>query len=59
MTVVVQALRAKLVTRYGEFLSDQYKLAGHFLWNAADGRFVLVRSNANQRGKGDGQPSAG
>lgn len=48
-TVVVQTLKVKLGRRYEEFLSEQYKLAGLFLWSSADGTFVLARPSANQK----------
>lgn len=66
--VVVQTLKARLGLRYEQFLYDQYKLAGLFLWCGADGTFILARPSANQkpsfrifrkrgaeRGNGDGQ----
>lgn len=47
-SVVVQTLKVVLGRRWDEVLQEQYKLAGLFLWAAADGSFVLSRPNANQ-----------
>lgn len=47
-TLVYTTLKAKLGARWYDFLQEQYKLAGLFLWAGGDGKFVLSRPNANQ-----------
>lgn len=44
--VVYQTLKAKLGTSWYQFLKDQYKLAGLFLWCTGEGDFVLGRPHA-------------
>lgn len=44
--VVYQTLKAKLGTTWYQFLKDQYKLAGLFLWCKGDGNFILGQPDA-------------
>lgn len=46
--LVYKTMKVKLGTRYYEFLLQQYKLAGLFLWACPDKTFVLARPHANQ-----------
>jgi len=46
--LVYKTLKAKLGTRYFDFLNTQYKLAGLFLWASPDKTFVLARPLAKQ-----------
>lgn len=46
--LVYKTLKAKLGTRYYDFLQQQFKLAGLFLWASPDKTFVLARPLAKQ-----------
>jgi prophage tail gpP-like protein len=46
--LVYKTLKAKLGTRYYDFLQQQYKLAGLFLWASPDKSFVLARPRSTQ-----------
>lgn len=46
--LVYQSMKAKLGTRWLDFLERQYKLAGIFLWAAGDGRIILARPRGDQ-----------
>lgn len=46
--LVYKTMKAKLGTRYYDFLQQQYKLAGLFLWASPDKTFVLARPRADQ-----------
>lgn len=46
--LVYKTLKAKLGVRYFDFLQQQYKLAGLFLWASPDKTFVLARPRATQ-----------
>jgi prophage tail gpP-like protein len=45
--VFYKNIRAKTGTRWLDFLQDQYKLAGLFLWSTGSGNFVLARPRAD------------
>ncbi len=45
--VVYQTLKSKVGTRWYDFLQQQYKLAGLFLWATGEGNFVLTRPRAD------------
>lgn len=46
--LVYKTLDAKLGTRWYDFLQNQYKLAGLFLWSTGEGNFCLARPNVDQ-----------
>jgi len=46
--LVYRTLKAKLGTRYYDFLQQQYKLCGLFLWASPDKTFVLAKPRATQ-----------
>lgn len=46
--LVQTTIKANLGTTYYNFLQEQYKLAGLFLWCTADANFVLARPTADQ-----------
>lgn len=46
--LIYNTIKAKVGTRYYDFLQKQYKLAGLFLWATGEGNFVLSRPNPNQ-----------
>lgn len=46
--LVYRTMKAQLGTRYYDFLQQQYKLAGLFLWASPDKTFVLARPRADQ-----------
>jgi prophage tail gpP-like protein len=47
-TLVLKTLKAKLGTRYYDFLQDAYKLAALSLYATGEGNFVLTRPNIDQ-----------
>lgn len=61
---VHKTIKAEVGTTWWEFLAEQYRRAGLFLWSTADGNFVLARPNGNQaplyrilrRRDGSGEP---
>lgn len=46
--LVYKTMKAQLGTRYYDFLQQQFKLAGLFLWASPDKTFVLSRPRADQ-----------
>lgn len=46
--VVFQALRAKIAQSWFDWLQEQLKLSGLFLWGGSDGEFILSRLNVDQ-----------
>jgi prophage tail gpP-like protein len=46
--MVYETIKARVGISLYEFLREQYRLAGLFLWATGDGNFVLARPNANQ-----------
>jgi hypothetical protein len=46
--IVRTTIKANVGTSYYNFLQEQYKLAGLFLWCTADANFVLARPTADQ-----------
>lgn len=46
--LVTQAPKMRLGTRFYDFLQQQYKLAGLFLWATPDKKFILARPRADQ-----------
>lgn len=46
--LVYKTMKAQLGVRYYDFLQQQYKLAGLFLWACPDKTFVLARPHADQ-----------
>jgi len=46
--LVYSTIKATLGTTYYEFLQQQFKLAGLFLWATGSGNFVLARPTADQ-----------
>jgi hypothetical protein len=46
--IVRTTIKANIGTSYYNFLQEQYKLAGLFLWCTADANFVLARPTADQ-----------
>lgn len=45
--VVYQTIKARVGTRWYDFLQQQFKLAGLFLWATGEGNFVLARPRAD------------
>lgn len=45
--VLYKSPKARTGTRWFDFLQDQYKLAGLFLWSTGSGNFVLARPRAD------------
>lgn len=46
--IVYKTLKGEHGTKWWDFLSEQYRRAGLFLWAAVDGSFVLSRPNGEQ-----------
>lgn len=46
--VVYQTIKTRVGTRWYDFLQQQYKLAGLFLWASGEGNFVLAQPRADQ-----------